>query len=118
MFFSSNLHYNISMTKQTSKSEIYTEYYQNGQKKVEGLYQDIIKNGKWTEWYEYGDIKSEGNYKDGKKNGMWTEFHDYGKNMGQSFMRMILKSQKVITKKVKKTESGLIGITVVTFVMR
>ena len=35
----------------------YIEYYESGQKKIEGSYINNKKNGEWSEWYENGNKK-------------------------------------------------------------
>ena len=54
------------MTTENPKNGLHTEYFDNGQKKLEGN----LNNGNWvgklTDWYRNGKIKSETNYKDGK----------------------------------------------------
>ena len=44
----------------------HTEYYDDGQKKEEGIYKNSKKDGLFTMWHENGQKKAEGNYKDGK----------------------------------------------------
>ena len=40
------------MTKETPKNGLHTEYYESGQKMVEGNYKDSKKEGKWTRFYD------------------------------------------------------------------
>ena len=42
-------------------------WYPNGQKQMELTRKDDKIDGKWTEWYENGHKKSESNYENGKK---------------------------------------------------
>ena len=44
----------------------FTEWYENGQKKLEGHYETNRAEGKWTEWDENGQIIEEQYYKNGK----------------------------------------------------
>ena len=44
----------------------FTEWYENGQKKLEGHYETNRAEGKWTEWEENGQIIEEQYYKNGK----------------------------------------------------
>ena len=48
-----------------SYGETETDYYENGQIKIERNYKDDKLDGKWTYWHENGQIKSEKNYKVG-----------------------------------------------------
>ena len=83
---------NIIMTTKTPKNGLHTEYFENGQEKIEKNYRDGRLHGKWTEWYENGQKKKEGNYTDGITDGMldlfdkgsckqgkWTEWYANGK---------------------------------------
>lgn len=54
-------------------------YYENKQKKMEGGYKEMQRNGPWKAWYENGTIWSEGDYKDGKRNGLGIAYHTNGK---------------------------------------
>ena len=70
----------LIMTTENPKNGLHTEYFDNGQKKLEGN----LNNGNWvgklTDWYRNGKIKSETNYKDGKIDGSliyWYEEEAY-----------------------------------------
>ena len=41
---------------------IFTDYYENGQKKEETLYKDGKKNGSGIRWYPNGQIAQKGNF--------------------------------------------------------
>ena len=41
-------------------------YYQNGQKREEGIWKNGKEHGLWITWYENGQKASEKNYKDGR----------------------------------------------------
>ena len=66
------------MKKDSPENGLYTEYFKNGYKKIEGIYLKSQRNGTWIEWYVNGQIKSKGNYKDGEKEGQWTTWHKNG----------------------------------------
>jgi len=58
-------------------------HYPNGRLKIAGmqiLTQEIglLPDGIWTEWYDNGQKKSEGEYLLGMRVGLWTEWHDNG----------------------------------------
>jgi len=54
-------------------------YYQNGQKKLEGHYnQDNKKHGKWIYWREDGKKWSEGYFFEGKDDGFRKTWHENG----------------------------------------
>ena len=48
------------MAKETPKNGSYTEYYDNGQIKLEENYKDSKLDGKRTRWHENGQIEIEG----------------------------------------------------------
>ena len=52
----------------------YIEYYESGQKKIEGSYINNKKSGEWSEWYENGKQKYVGNYLNNQKHGRWIEW--------------------------------------------
>ena len=54
------------MKKEHTKNGLHTEYFENGQKKSEGMVKDGKENGKLTEWDENGQINSVATYKDGE----------------------------------------------------
>ena len=54
---------------------LYTEWYENGQKKSKGTLKNGNRDGLKTWWYENGQKKTKGNYKDNEKDGLdfWYE---------------------------------------------
>ncbi len=60
------------------KNGHFTYYYENGQKKSEGIYVKNKQNNKWIYWHENGQKKSEGAYKKGKKDSMWNYWYESG----------------------------------------
>jgi antitoxin component YwqK of YwqJK toxin-antitoxin module len=65
------------------KNGVYTEYYENGQKRWERTYKDGKKDGLSTRWYENGQKLEEGTYKDGKENGLRTLWYENGQKEGE-----------------------------------
>jgi len=59
------------------------EFYDNGQKKLNGRYRNGTKNGKWTWWNEDGGTDSTGSYKNGLMNGQWEFYFSNGKLNGK-----------------------------------
>ena len=53
-------------------------YYENGQKKFEGLIKNGDSTGVWISWYDNGLKEKEGTFKDGKKDGNWIEWDENG----------------------------------------
>ena len=58
--------------------KVHTEYYENGQKKMEGNLKGDWSDGLWTFWYENGQKESEGNFKDGTPVDLWTYWYGNG----------------------------------------
>lgn len=56
----------------------WTAWYPNGQKKVQGGYQDGEAEGHFTWWYENGQKMAEGEYQAGQKHGAWRWWHSNG----------------------------------------
>ena len=69
----------IENPKDETRNGLVTEYYEDGQKKLEKHYKEEIENGRWTEWYPNGKKKLEKHFKDGKEEGVWTEWSEDGK---------------------------------------
>lgn len=53
-------------------------YYDDGQKKMEGAFENGERKGKWTYWYPNGNKWSEGHYDKGIENGRKTIWHENG----------------------------------------
>jgi len=62
-------------------------YYENKQKKMEGGYKELQRDGQWKAWYENGTLWSEGEYKDGKRNGIGIAYHENGKKYIEGLYR-------------------------------
>ena len=63
------------------QTNLYTLWYENGQKQFEGkLIRRKLgwKDGKWTWWFENGQIEQEGNYKNDKLDGKLTRWYESG----------------------------------------
>ena len=71
----------------TNDDEPYTglvfEFYDNGQKRLNGRYNNGIKNGKWTWWNMDGSMDSTGTYKNDLMNGLWKYYYQNGQIHGQ-----------------------------------
>lgn len=61
-----------------SESKDHQEYYENGQLKMEGNYENGKQDGLWNMWFESGKHQCEGNYKNGKQDGLWKFYHENG----------------------------------------
>lgn len=64
-------------------------HYANGQLRIAGmqiLTQEIglLPDGIWTEWYDNGQKKSEGEYLLGMRVGLWTEWHANGQKAAET----------------------------------
>ena len=54
------------------------EWYENGEKKINGIYSHGKKHGVWTAWYSNGVKQSLDTYNQGKKEGMFSYFYSNG----------------------------------------
>ena len=70
----------ISEETLIDKDGLYTEWYENGNKKLEYTYNDGKMDGLWTWWWEWtGDEKKfEKTYKDGNEIGKSTYYNEDG----------------------------------------
>ena len=55
-----------------------TQYYENGNMKLEGKYVEGERNGKWIQWYKNGQIWSEGEFENGLRTGKSTVYNQDG----------------------------------------
>ena len=62
--------------KQVFTSE--REYYESGQKRMEGPLVNRRREGLWKSYYEDGNLWSEGEYKDGLRDGLSKTYHPNG----------------------------------------
>ena len=53
----------VGKITKNGKQGIWTRWWNNGGKKIQGYYIDSVKYGKWTEWMENGEKYSEMFYK-------------------------------------------------------
>ena len=54
-------------------------YYDNGIKKMEGIFKNEKREGLWRAWYINGTLWSEAHYTNGKNNGKSTVYFENGK---------------------------------------
>jgi antitoxin component YwqK of YwqJK toxin-antitoxin module len=60
------------------KHGVWTVWYRNGNKKIEGQYDHGVLTAKCAWWYENGQQQAEGEYTNGLKTGTWTTWHTNG----------------------------------------
>ena len=56
----------------------WVSWYPNGQKKLEGNYEDDAPSGSFTQWHDNGQRSMSAKYVDGIKQGLWTWWHPSG----------------------------------------
>ena len=57
---------------------MWTTWYANGQKKMEGEYKEDVPHGKFSWWHENGQKSLVANYRNGKRDGDWIWWHENG----------------------------------------
>jgi antitoxin component YwqK of YwqJK toxin-antitoxin module len=62
---------------------LWTEYYDNGNKKSNTYYINGLKMGKCTEYFENGNKESEGEYKNDSRENLWIEWHENGQKKSE-----------------------------------
>ena len=71
---------------QADKAEdIFTRWYQNGNKKEEGYFRLGQKDDLWMTWYENGNKKEAGYYSADKKDDRWITWYQNGQKQQQGF---------------------------------
>ena len=68
----------LGYIKNGKKEGLWTKWYDNGQKGIEGTYKDGLEFGLWTYFYENGQKQIEGIYTDWEKVGKWTYYNEDG----------------------------------------
>lgn len=83
---------------------LWTWYYQNGNKEMEGLFNKNEREGLWSFYYQDGALKKQGLYtKKGKQNGYWTWFHPDSTLMS----KVLYKEDTIIGKRVVFHDNGI-----------
>lgn len=53
----------------------FSEFYESGELKISGKFENGLKEGIWKIYYKNGKIKEKGKYKEGEKVGIWKSFY-------------------------------------------
>ena len=53
----------------------FSEFYETGELRVSGKYENGLEEGIWKAYYKNGKIKEKGKYKKGEKVGIWKSFY-------------------------------------------
>lgn len=53
----------------------FSEFYETGELRVSGKYENGLEEGIWKTYYKNGKIKEKGKYKKGEKVGIWKSFY-------------------------------------------
>ena len=69
---------NEGMFKDGKENGLHKWWYNNGHKSEERTYMDGVKYGLWTKWYDNGQKGIEGTYIDGLESGLWTYYNEDG----------------------------------------
>ena len=56
----------------------FTSWYENGQKKFEGMFEHEIKSGEFTWWHENTQRAVQGSFKTDERHGLWSWWHENG----------------------------------------
>jgi len=60
------------------KQGLWKEYYETGELRSEGKYENGVKVGEWKYYYRNGKLDQKGKYVKGKPEGEWKWFHENG----------------------------------------
>lgn len=78
-------YYNSNMPVKTKvnipATGLFTNFYLNGQKLVEGNFIDKKPDGKWTFWFESGKVSQVRFYKSGVEVGQWVILNEFGDSL-------------------------------------
>jgi antitoxin component YwqK of YwqJK toxin-antitoxin module len=67
------------------RTGVWTEFYKNGNKTSMGSFENGRETGKWTFWYIEGQKRTEGEFEKGKKVGAWKEWTTGGLESTQNY---------------------------------
>lgn len=62
-------------------------YYENGDLRAEGKYENSLRTGDWVFYHANGAVESKGKYVDGLPQGQWQWYYDNGKKRRTDFYR-------------------------------
>ena len=62
---------------------LFSTWYESGQKRSEGHWEDGKKVGKWLSWHSNGQLESEGSYIDDRKDGLWVSYDETGTKVSE-----------------------------------
>jgi len=68
----------ILMGALDKEERLWADWYEGGQRRVEGHFVDGQENGVWTYWFKNGQKSSEGRYVKGKQDGCWRFWYSSG----------------------------------------
>lgn len=86
----------ISKEGVNQKRGVWTYWHKNGQKQMEGRYQDDLQTGKFSWWYSNGQKQLEGEYEDGKQSGKFVWWHPNGQKQCEGYYTAGVQSGKWI----------------------
>lgn len=88
--YSDSIAKTVRIYKDESKEILLKEvqYYEDGQKKLEGAFKDGQRTGQWQYWYADGKLWSQGVYKKGIENGLKTIWHPNGQKYYEGKLKM------------------------------
>jgi len=69
------------------KKEVVTNYFSNGQQKLEATWKNGKLEGKTIQWFSNGQKQFEGNYRNGKRDGLWTSWKENGKKRQNQYFK-------------------------------
>ncbi|MFH1120755.1 MAG: hypothetical protein V1775_13110 [Bacteroidota bacterium] len=64
------------------------QFHSNGQKYMEGNYENELRNGHWVSWYKDGKLWSEGEFVKGESHGKRTVYFSNGKKYYEGYFNM------------------------------
>lgn len=86
-YFENGQKYSQSLFDSDEVNGLMTFWYQNGQKKEEATYKNGIETGIHSWWYENGNLKSKGSFNDGLPNGLWVYWYKSGQKSGEGVLK-------------------------------
>ena len=77
----------LGKVKNGKKEGLWTEWYDNGQKRAESTYKGGRDNGLATSWHENGQKRAEITYKNGEQDGLQTFWYENGQKKSEGIIK-------------------------------
>ena len=86
-YYENGQKYSQTLFESGEVNGLMTFWYRNGQKKEEAMYKKGVEFGAHSWWYKNGNLKSKGLFSNGLPNGLWIYWYESGQKSGEGFLK-------------------------------